>query len=232
MRFRVQGAWLLLAIAAVSRGPKFARAQAATASNDAARPELALGYSYVRSNAPPGGCTCFNQNGGSAEFAWPLGSGQFAVVGDVTATYASGIAGYSVTETPTTTGIANGAHNLTTRSYATTTSVATSSYGLTMSTYTGGIRYVPPIHSALKPFGQVLVGFGHASGTLVSGPGTNVGNAGAAFASILGGGVDWRLNGRWSIRLAEADYLLTMFDNGSNNHQNNLRISTGVVVRF
>ena len=56
---------------------------------------------------------------------------------------------------------------------------------------------------------QVLVGVGHASGTLVNGPDTNVGNAGAAFASIMGGGVDWRLKGRWSIRLAEADYLLT-----------------------
>jgi outer membrane immunogenic protein len=201
MRFRVEWAWMLLAIAAVSQGPRVARAQAAEASNEAGRPELALGYSYVRSNAPPGGCTCFNQNGGSAEFAWPLRASQFAVVGDVTATYAGGIAG--------------------------------GGYGLTMSTYTAGMRYVPNIgHSALKPFGQVLVGLGHASGTLVNGPDTNVGNAGAAFASIIGGGVDWRLNGRWSIRLAEADYLLTTFDNGGNNHQNNLRINAGVVVRF
>jgi len=232
MRFRVQGAWMLLAIAAVSQGPRVARAQAATASNDIARPELALGYSYVRSNAPPGGCTCFNQNGGSAEFAWPLGSGQFALVGDVTATYAGGIAGGTYTLTPTAyaAGTANGGHSLTASPYA--TGIATASYGLTMSTYTGGIRYVPAFHSALKPFGQVLVGFGHASGTLVNGQGTNVGNAGAAFASIMGGGVDWRLNGRWSIRLAEADYLLTTFDNGGNNHQNNLRINTGVVVRF
>jgi hypothetical protein len=26
--------------------------------------------------------------------------------------------------------------------------------------------------------------------------------------------------------------LLTTFDNGGNNHQNNLRINTGVVIRF
>lgn len=200
MRFRVEWAWMLLAIAAVSQGPRVAGAQAAEASKDAPRPELALGYSYVRSNAPPGGCTCFNQNGGSAEFAWPIGSGQFALVGDVTVTTAGGIA---------------------------------SGYGLTMGTYTAGMRYVPKIgRSALQPFGQVLVGLGHSSGTLVNGPDTNVGNATAAFASIIGGGVDWRLNGRWSIRLAEADYMLTTFDNGGNNHQNNLRINTGVVVRF
>jgi hypothetical protein len=34
------------------------------------------------------------------------------------------------------------------------------------------------------------------------------------------------------VRLIEADYLLTTFDNGSNNHQNNLRIGAGVVVHF
>ena len=165
MRFRVEWAWMLLAIAAVSQGPRVAGAQAAEASNEASRPELALGYSYVRSNAPPGGCTCFNQNGGSAAFAWPLKDGQFALVGDVTVTTAGGI--------------------------------ASGGYGLTMSTYTAGMRYLPRMErSALKPFGQVLVGVGHASGTLVNGPDTNVGNAGAAFASIIGGGVDWRLNGQ------------------------------------
>jgi outer membrane immunogenic protein len=201
MRFRVEWAWMLLAIAAVSQGPRVAGAQAAEARNDAAQPELALGYSYVRSNAPPGGCTCFNQNGGSAAFAWPLGNGQFALVGDVTVTTAGGI--------------------------------ASGGYSLTMSTYTGGMRYVPKMgRSALQPFGQVLAGIGHASGTLVNGRDTNVGNANVAFASIVGGGVDWRLNGRWSIRLAEADYMVTTFDNGSNNHQNNLRINAGVVVRF
>ena len=31
---------------------------------------------------------------------------------------------------------------------------------------------------------------------------------------------------------ADADYLLTTVDNGTNNHQNNLRISAGVVVNF
>jgi hypothetical protein len=34
------------------------------------------------------------------------------------------------------------------------------------------------------------------------------------------------------LTLVEADHLLTTFDNGSNNHQNNLRISAGVVIHF
>ena len=46
------------------------------------------------------------------------------------------------------------------------------------------------------------------------------------------GGLDLRVNPRFSIRLVEADYLLTTFDNGSNNHQNNLRVSAGVVIHF
>jgi peptidoglycan-associated lipoprotein len=201
MRFRVKGAWMLLAIAAVSLGPRVAGAQAETASKEAPRPELGLGYSYVRSNAPPGGCTCFNQNGGSLAFSWPLRNPQFALAGDITAVHAGGI--------------------------------ASGGFGITMSTYTAGLKYVPKIgRSALEPFGQALIGLGHASGTLVNGPDSNVANAGKAFASIIGGGVDLRLQNGWTIRLAEADYLLTTFDNGGNNRQNNLRINTGVVVRF
>ena len=153
MRFKVEWGWMLLAIAAVSAvlgGPRVAWAQAETVTNQAAGPELAFGYSYVRSNAPPGGCTCFNQNGGSGVFAWPLRNPQYALVGDVMVAHAGGI--------------------------------ASGGYGLTMSTYTAGMRYAPKMHSALEPFGQVLVGLGHASGTLVNGPDTNVGNAGAAFA--------------------------------------------------
>ena len=38
--------------------------------------EVALGYSYVRANAPPGTCGCFGMNGGSGAFAlgWVTGS--------------------------------------------------------------------------------------------------------------------------------------------------------------
>jgi hypothetical protein len=111
--------------------------------------------------------------------------------------------------------------------------VSTSGYSLTLSTFTAGVRYLPPMrHPSLRPFGQVLLGLAHSSGTLVEGSNPGAANAGAAFAGIFGGGLDLRLNPRFSIRLVEADCLLTTFDNGSNNHQNNLRISAGVVIRF
>jgi peptidoglycan-associated lipoprotein len=186
-------------IAAVSCAS--ATAQVAAPAAQAARPELAFDFSYLRSNVPPGGCTCFNLYGGSATFAWPISKGSFAVVGDITA--------------------------------ATGGSITSHGFGLTLSSYTAGIRYEPKLHSQLMhPFGQALVGFAHSTGSLVQGTGTSVGNAGAAFAANAGGGLDLAVSKRIWIRAIQAEYLPTTFDNGSNDHQNNLRISGGIVVRF
>jgi outer membrane immunogenic protein len=190
---------LLMTIAAVFTTPA-ARAQDRQASAPH-HAELALDYAYVRSNAPPGACTCFSLNGGSATFALPIKSSNFAFAADVTVAQAS--------------------------------SISTSAETLTLSAFTAGVRYSPPFHhSPLKPFGQVLIGAAHASGTLVEGSNPASANAGAAFAANLGGGLDLRMSHHFSIRLAEADYLLTTFDNASNDHQNNLRISAGIVLRF
>jgi peptidoglycan-associated lipoprotein len=96
MRVRIQYSFaLLLAFAvvstasAVAQAPASAPAQAATAQQP--RAELALDYSYLRSNAPPGDCGCFNLNGGSATFAWPVKPGGFARAGDVTVVHAGAI---------------------------------------------------------------------------------------------------------------------------------------------
>ncbi len=202
MRARIKtrfALFLLLPIAAVSARPAFA--QNATASEGPPRAEVAVDYAYLHSNAPPTGCGCFNLNGGSADFAWTIKPGSWALVGDVV----SGHAG----------------------------NVSTAAYNITLSAFTAGVRYLPPFgHSSLHPFGQVLVGAAHSSGSLVQAPNTGSGNSGAAFASNIGGGLDLSANQRFSIRLFEADYLVTTFDNGSNNHQNNLRISAGVVFKF
>jgi peptidoglycan-associated lipoprotein len=111
--------------------------------------------------------------------------------------------------------------------------ISGTSNDLTLSAYTVGGRYRPRLgHSAWQPFGQVLVGLAHAGGSLVQGSASTVSNAGAVFASSLGGGLDLRVSRRVSFRLAEADYLITTFDNGGNNHQNNLRAGAGIVLRF
>lgn len=43
------------------------------------RMELGAEYSYVRSNAPPGGCGCFSMNGGTGWFAYNLSRSWAAV---------------------------------------------------------------------------------------------------------------------------------------------------------
>ena len=206
MRLRINRTFvlfLLLTIAAVSACPALAQnsIQPATPAEKPLRAELAFDYSYLHSNAPPGGCGCFNLNGGSATFAWAIKPGKWDLVGDITSAHASNI--------------------------------SAAGYGLTLSAFTAGVRYLPRFHhSSLQPFGQVLVGIAHSSGTLVQGSNSATTNPGAAFASNLGGGLDLNATRRFSIRLIEADYLVTTFNNGTNNHQNNLRIGAGVVIHF
>jgi hypothetical protein len=50
--------------------------------------KLAFDYSYMRANAGPGNCGCFNLSGGSAEAAFPVWRG-FSVVGQVIGEHAS-----------------------------------------------------------------------------------------------------------------------------------------------
>jgi outer membrane immunogenic protein len=54
--------------------------------------EIALDYTYVHTNAPPGGCGCFSMNGGSGSYAYHFGP-QFATVIEVGAVHASKIDG-------------------------------------------------------------------------------------------------------------------------------------------
>ena len=110
-------------------------------------------------------------------------------------------------------------------------SVSASGLDLTLSTYTAGVRYTSPrTPLRVHPFGQILVGVAHADGSLV--PSSIITNSSAAFASLVGGGIDLRITHRFSVRLIEADYLVTTFNNGSNDHQNILRLNTGLVLHF
>ncbi len=192
---------LVLLVMAFLASRSAANAQKAKPADVQPHAELAVAYNYERSNVPPGGCTCFGLNGGSASFAWPVRPGGFALVADVGVAHSGSITG--------------------------------SGYSLTLSTFTAGTRYLPRLGSSkVQPHGQVLVGFAHSGGTLVSGANTAVSNSGAAFAAQVGGGLDLKLNRRFSIRMAEADYLVTTFKNGVNDHQNNLRLGAGAVFHF
>ena len=202
MRIRIKAKFvLLLVMTAVSFMGSVATAQRSTTPSTQPRPELALEYTFVHSNAPPGSCTCFNLNGGTANFAWPIKSGGFALAADLSVTHAG--------------------------------SISSNGDDLTLTAFTVGGRYTRRIgHSPLRPFGQVLVGFAHSSGSLVEGRSSSVTNSGAAFTANIGGGVDLRVSHRFSVRIVDANYFVTTFDNGDNNHQNNLRLDSGLVVRL
>jgi outer membrane immunogenic protein len=202
MRFRIKYTFvLLLTVAAVSSRPVAGQTSTAPPPDRPLRSDLALDYSYLRTNAPPGACTCFNMNGGNASYTGPTGSAGFAFAADFTVERA--------------------------------VSINSTNYSLTFGTLTVGARYfVRMHHSPLRPFGEALVGGAHAAGSLTKPPNPLYNNAEVAFTAILGGGLDMRLNRRFSLRLVEADYMPTTFDNGSNNHQNNLRLSAGAVIHF
>lgn len=109
--------------------------------------------------------------------------------------------------------------------------IAPGGYSLMLSRFTAGIRYTPYLAaSRLHPFAQITGGVAHASQSLVAS--STASNAAATLALNFGGGVDLDLNRRFSVRLAQVSYLLTTFDNGSNNLQNNLRLDAGIVVHF
>jgi opacity protein-like surface antigen len=74
------------------------------------------------------------------------------------------------------------------------------------------------------PFAQVLFGGAHVTaGTYGSAN---------AFAMALGGGVDVNATSHIAIRVIQAEYLMTKFQDGGPDRQDNARISAGVVFRF
>ena len=202
MRIGIKITFFLLSVMAVlSTAQALAQLAQPASTPTQPRADLALDYTYMRSNAPPGGCGCFNLNGGSATFGWRIGQSHIALVGDVSVAEAG--------------------------------KISSNSYGLTLSTFTFGARYQFRLaHSPLHPFGQILAGVAHGSGSLVDRQNPSVSNSGGTFAGNAGGGVDLSLTRRLSIRLVEADYLATTFNNGDNDHQNNLRLSSGMVFHF
>lgn len=78
----------------------------------------------------------------------------------------------------------------------------------------------------LRPFGEFLVGASHIN---VTGAGTNMSfGSDSSFATAIGGGLDYRIMRRVAWRF-QGDYVHTSLLGG---RQNNVRLSTGIVVRF
>ena len=99
----------------------------------------------------------------------------------------------------------------------------------TFSTYLFGPRVSYRHYRRITPFGQVLFGTAHANASAFGT--TNTQNA---FAMTAGGGLDYKLFDHIAIRPFQAEYLMTRFREGSlgTRTENNVRLSTGFVVRF
>jgi outer membrane immunogenic protein len=103
---------------------------------------------------------------------------------------------------------------------------------LTLVSYMAGPRVSFRETHRIAPFAQALFGGAHSSGLLTPSPTTGLSGTANAFAFSAGGGVDFKLSRTFSIRAIQADYFYTRFDNGGNQHQNNLRLSAGLYVHF
>lgn len=164
--------------------------------------DAAASYQWVRSNAGPGQCGCFGLNGGGLSGSWNV-RGPWSLVADF--------------------------------SSQVVTSAPTMGSSLTLTSALMGPRFELPrlrrnwLHGAhrVQPFAQVLVGAAHAGGGAAG-----FGDATIRFASRVGGGLDVPLNRRFSVRALQIDYYLTTFKNATNDHQNNLLISVGVVYHW
>jgi outer membrane immunogenic protein len=91
-----------------------------------------------------------------------------------------------------------------------------------------------------EPFSEVLFGGAHSnfyvnackSNSVLCGGTTP---ASTAFSLAVGGGVDFELTRRFSVRLFDADYVRTGFGNNfilGNSSQSNFRLQTGLQFRF
>jgi peptidoglycan-associated lipoprotein len=109
--------------------------------------------------------------------------------------------------------------------------IAGSGADLTLTSYLFGPRYSWRKSGRFVPFGQLLLGGAHASGSFAPGSAGYPGSSNA-FAMTAGAGLDVELTKRFAVRAFQADYYLTHFANGVNDHQNNLRITVGLVLRL
>lgn len=97
-------------------------------------------------------------------------------------------------------------------------------------------------YAKFTPYAQVLAGVVHASPVTISGctgdPSCTPIGSDTTFAAMAGVGFDINLSHRIALRLLEADFLLTHFQDPlsatglSRGWQDNTRLSTGIVFRF
>src|ERR1035441_6528073 len=105
----------------------------------------------------------------------------------------------------------------------------------TVFTFLAGPRLSYRRSDRITPFAQVLFGGIRASEETLCPTCTPLLPAETAFAWTAGGGLDVRVHHRLAIRIIQAEYVMTRFENlttGSSAAQNDMRLSSGIVFRF
>jgi hypothetical protein len=114
------------------------------------------------------------------------------------------------------------------------TYASVSGVNLHVYTYTGGpVVFLPT--GSVRPFAHFLAG-----GVQLSGSNSGASVSWNGFTTMFGGGVDAKVNKALSIRIAQVDWLYYHFGSKtigttsfpSFSGSNNVRISTGIVLRF
>ena len=113
-----------------------------------------------------------------------------------------------------------------------TDNVPQSQQGLSLITYMAGPRYSFSMARRLTIYGQVVVGGVHGFDSYF--PRSDAQSTGAAnsLAFAPGGGIEIGVRDWLSLRAVEAEFLVTHLPNDLNDHQHNLRMSSGIVFRF
>jgi opacity protein-like surface antigen len=179
----------------------------AKAQEDYSKVDIFGGYSYVRFQFPNAG---FNGNGGSGQVTYNFNS-VVGLTGD--------FGGYHVAKTNN-----NGSGTVFTYLFGPKFTIREGNWSPFMETLFGGSWLGAGIE------GCVVTPTVQPQATCGTSTSFN------AFSLALGGGVDYKVSDHVSVRLFDADYLMTRFNakevGGTNNTQSNVRISTGFVFHF
>lgn len=113
-----------------------------------------------------------------------------------------------------------------------TDTVPQAQQGLSLITYMAGPRYSFSIARRLTIYGQVVFGGVHGFDSYF--PRNDAQSTGAAnsLAFAPGGGIEIGVRDWLSVRAVEAEFLVTHLPNDLNDHQHNLRMSSGIVFRL
>lgn len=101
---------------------------------------------------------------------------------------------------------------------------------LALTTFLAGPRIAVP-GRRISLFGEFLAGGAHAGDSYFP-KGFSGSSSASTFAYSAGGGLDFNLNSRYSVRMFDASFLHTSFPNGANGTQRQIQINAGIVMHF